>query len=88
MNKKYLFSSFCKIKLNYISDSEDFNHQVQQGEMCVTMIDDIERNDYCFTDGNGLISKGLARLIAERLKYLVKTEQKVYFLFYNHPFFF
>jgi hypothetical protein len=56
--------------------------------MCVTMIDDIERNDYCFTDGNGLISKGLARLIAERLKYLVKTEQKVYFLFYNHPFFF
>jgi hypothetical protein len=45
--------------------------------MCVTMIDDVERNDYCFTDGNGFISKGLARLVAERLDYLVKYEQNV-----------
>jgi len=42
-------------------------------------MEDIKRNEYCFTDGNGLISKGLARSIAERLKYLVKTEQKVCF---------
>jgi RNA-dependent RNA polymerase len=27
------------------------------------MIEDIERNNYCFTDGNGLVSKGLAKLI-------------------------
>lgn len=31
------------------------------------LIDDIERNQYCFTDGNGLVSQGLAGLIAERL---------------------
>ena len=31
------------------------------------VIDDIERNQYCFTDGNGLVSQGLAGLIAERL---------------------
>lgn len=31
------------------------------------MIDDIERNNYCFTDGNGLVSKGLAKLIYEKL---------------------
>ena len=31
------------------------------------IIDDIERNQYCFTDGNGLVSQGLAGLIAERL---------------------
>jgi hypothetical protein len=45
--------------------------------MCVTRMDDIERNEYCFTDGNGLISKGLARLIAERLDYLKKYENNV-----------
>ena len=31
------------------------------------MIDDIERNNYCFTDGNGLVSKGLAKLIFQQL---------------------
>jgi len=31
------------------------------------MIEDIERNNYCFTDGNGLVSKGLAKLIIEKL---------------------
>lgn len=30
------------------------------------MIEDIERNSYCFTDGCGLVSKGLAKLISER----------------------
>jgi RNA-dependent RNA polymerase len=30
------------------------------------MIEDIQRNNYCFTDGNGLISKGLAKLINEK----------------------
>jgi RNA-dependent RNA polymerase len=30
------------------------------------IIDDIERNNYCFTDGNGLVSKGLAKLINEQ----------------------
>jgi len=29
------------------------------------MIEDIQRNNYCFTDGNGLVSKGLAKLINE-----------------------
>ncbi|CAF4290881.1 unnamed protein product [Rotaria sp. Silwood2] len=43
--------------------------------MCVTRIDDIRRNYYCFTDGNGLISKGLARKIGEQLDYLIKYEQ-------------
>ncbi|CAF1034878.1 unnamed protein product [Rotaria sordida] len=63
------------IKLNYISDPQEFNSKVQLGDMCVTEIDDIERNSYCFTDGNGLISKGLARKIAEQFGYLVKYEQ-------------
>ena len=31
------------------------------------MIDDVERNQFCFTDGNGLVSRGLAKLIAEKL---------------------
>ena len=31
------------------------------------MIEDIERNNYCFTDGNGLVSKGLAKLISEKI---------------------
>lgn len=31
------------------------------------MINDVERNKYCFTDGNGLVSKGLAKLIFEKL---------------------
>ncbi|CAF2732560.1 unnamed protein product [Rotaria sp. Silwood2] len=63
------------IKLTYISDKQEFNSRVEQGDMCVTEIDDIKRNDYYFTDGNGLMSKGLARIIAERLDYLVKYEQ-------------
>ena len=36
------------------------------------MINDIERNQYCFTDGNGLISRGLAQLVAERLSLRVR----------------
>lgn len=30
-------------------------------------IPDVERNGYCFTEGNGFISKGLAKIVAERL---------------------
>jgi len=30
------------------------------------MIEDIQRNNYCFTDGNGFISKGLTKLIIEK----------------------
>jgi len=41
-------------------------------------MDDIERNDYNFTDGCGLISKGLAKLVAEKLGYLFKHEENVY----------
>ena len=36
------------------------------------LIDDIERNNYCFTDGNGFVSKGLAKLIAENLSIIPK----------------
>ena len=64
--------------MDYISDREEFNRRVQKGDTCVTMIDDIERNEYCFTDGNGLISKGLARCIAEKLDYLVKFYPSAY----------
>ncbi|CAF1146461.1 unnamed protein product [Rotaria sordida] len=63
------------IKLMYISNPQEFNSRVQQGDICVTEINDIKRNEYYFTDGNGLISKGLARIIAERLNYLVKYEE-------------
>ncbi|CAF1332700.1 unnamed protein product [Rotaria sp. Silwood1] len=63
------------IKLTYISDLQEFNSRVQQGDMCVTEISDIRRNDHCFTDGNGLISKGLAKKVAEQLGYLIKYEQ-------------
>jgi hypothetical protein len=41
-------------------------------------IDDIERNNLCFTDGNGFISKGLA----ERLSLCSKnSQQDVSFLY-------
>ncbi|CAF5149225.1 unnamed protein product, partial [Rotaria sp. Silwood1] len=63
------------IKLTYISDLQEFNSKVQQGHMCVTQLEDIERNGYYFTDGIGLISKGLARKVAEKLDYLIKYEQ-------------
>ncbi|CAM4813503.1 unnamed protein product [Rotaria magnacalcarata] len=63
------------IELTFVPDPKEFNNRVEQGDQCVTIITDIERNGYLFTDGNGLISKGLARIIAERLDYLVKSEQ-------------
>ncbi|CAF1118346.1 unnamed protein product [Rotaria sordida] len=64
------------ITLNY---TEDFDRRVQNGEYCVTKIDDIERNGYCFTDGNGFISKGLARTIAKKLGCRIKTmNQDIY----------
>ena len=63
--------------MKYVGDPEDFCQQVEQGKHCVTKMDDIERNGYCFTDGNGLISKGLARLIAEKLEYLIECEENV-----------
>ena len=53
--------------MNYCSNENEFNYRVQRGEICVMMIEDIERNNYCFTDGNGLVSKGLAKLINEKL---------------------
>jgi len=54
--------------LTYCSNVNEFHSRVQRGERCVLMIDDIERNNYCFTDGNGLISKGLAKLISNQLR--------------------
>lgn len=56
-----------KIRLNYCSNIDEFHSRVQRGEKCVLMIEDVERNNYCFTDGNGLISKGLAKLINDKL---------------------
>ncbi|CAF5043556.1 unnamed protein product, partial [Rotaria magnacalcarata] len=55
------------IKINYCSNENELNHRVRKGEICMVMIEDIERNNYCFTDGNGLVSKGLAKLINEKL---------------------
>lgn len=37
---------------------------VNQSEIKAYLIDDIERNGYCFTDGVGRISLGLAKKIA------------------------
>jgi hypothetical protein len=44
-------------------------------------ISDIKRNERCFTDGNGFISKGLAKMVAEKL-FLCSTnsQQDVCFL--------
>jgi hypothetical protein len=39
-------------------------------------IPDIKPNDYCFTDGNGFISKGLAKCVAEKLSLCSKTSQQ------------
>ena len=72
-----LFLVFIQIQLKYIEDPEDFHQEVEQGKYCVTKMEDIQRNEYCFTDGNGLISKGLARLIAEKVGYLVESEGNV-----------
>ncbi|CAF1424261.1 unnamed protein product [Rotaria sp. Silwood1] len=59
-----------RITLNY---TEDFDERIQNGDYCVKMIDDIERNGYCFTDGNGFISKGLAKLVAKNLDYPIEN---------------
>ena len=61
------FSDPLQIKLVYCETERDFNQRVQRGEICVRSIDDIERNGFYFTDGNGLISKGLAQCIAQGL---------------------
>lgn len=37
----------------------------------MTIVNDVERNGYCFTDGNGLVSKGLAKLIQDSQEKLV-----------------
>ena len=64
---------------------EELNERVQQGDMCVTCIADVERNGFCFTDGNGLISKGLARLVAGKLPLSSKTSQEdVGYLEFDH----
>ena len=76
------FPHFDQIQLEYVDDLEQFHCRVKQGDLCVTKIDDIERNGYCFTDGNGLISKGLARLVAQRLDYVVKFKDDVWLTFF------
>lgn len=43
----------------------------------MTLIDDIVRNQYCFTDGNGLVSRGLSRLIAHRLSIDIKNPENI-----------
>ncbi|CAF0997471.1 unnamed protein product [Adineta steineri] len=64
------------ITLTYVENtSEEFDRRIQKGEKCVTVIDDIKYDEYCFTDGNGLISNDLARLIAKTLKCLVQTSE-------------
>lgn len=81
---KYLFlffSHFDQIQLEYIENLEEFHRQVKEGNHCVTTIDEIERNGYSFTDGNGLISKGLAKLVAERLSCLEKFNDEVWVIF-------
>ncbi|CAF1358704.1 unnamed protein product, partial [Rotaria sp. Silwood1] len=55
------------IEFNYCFNENEFNYRGKQDDKCVMMINDIERNNYCFTDENGLVSKGLAKLIAEKL---------------------
>ncbi len=67
--------------MEYIEDREEFHRRVKQGDHCVTTIDEIERNGYCFTDGNGFISKGLAKLVADKLPYLDKFNNEVYFIY-------
>ncbi|CAF3170689.1 unnamed protein product [Rotaria sp. Silwood2] len=51
----------------------NFDQRIQNGDYCVKMIGDIERNGYCFTDGNGFISKGLAKLVAKNLDYPIEN---------------
>jgi len=41
-------------------------------------IDDIERNGFCFTDGNGFISKGLAKRVAEQLSLCSKKSPDLF----------
>lgn len=55
----------------YCSNANEFDCRVQRGEICAIIIDDIERNNYCFTDGNGLMSKGLARLISDKFSHRI-----------------
>jgi hypothetical protein len=78
----FTVSCFDQIQLEYVEDQKDFYQKVEQGKHCVTKVDDVERNGYRFTDGNGLISKGLARLIAEKLEYLIECEGNVCISFF------
>jgi hypothetical protein len=82
----FIVSCFDQIQLEYIGDLQDFCQQMEQGKHCVTEIENIERNGYDFTDGNGLISKGLARLIAENLGYLIECEGNVCISFFDYRF--
>ncbi len=50
------------------------------------IINDIERNGYCFTDGNGFISKGLAKCVADKLSLCSKlSKHDVCFLYPVSP---
>ncbi|CAF1284234.1 unnamed protein product, partial [Didymodactylos carnosus] len=55
-----------EIKLEFYPDPDEFNTRVKQSKHCVTLIDDIIHDTYNFTDGNGLISRGLAQLIESK----------------------
>lgn len=43
------------------------NHSITMREPSAFLIPDIERNSFCFTDGCGKISLGLARKVARNL---------------------
>lgn len=44
-----------------------YKRKKQPVEYTVEIIDDIEENGYCFTDGCGLISRDLAKSVAEKI---------------------
>lgn len=83
--RKLIFSPL-QITLIYVTDQNEFNQLIQQDKPCATRIDDIDYNGYCFTDGCGLISKGLARLLAKKLQCFRKCQDdvKLFSLFYRH----
>ena len=70
-----------QIELIYCKNMNEFDKRVKQKEICVMMIDDIKRNGYNFTDGNGFISKGLAKRVAEKLSLCSKVSQEVVSVF-------
>ncbi len=80
-----IFSGFSKIMRRLVGLKIDelnrheilfqfFQTKEEKIEYTATIIPDIERHDFCFTDGCGKISLGLARMVAQHIGIRITEE--------------